>query len=268
MARKHGLCSGWTDFRYGGEKRPITLAGSKPRRIIRGHKREHVVDSVAVLLKAFKLSPFEHEAACLHGLRSGFCLEGHRWPLANLEAEQIVAEALRQIGAERPTWGQGQREYTVPRENCSWCRRPLKEEDYTGKRDRKFCSAKCARSALRYRDVEDRRSCGTVVWSARRLVYAEKRPLKVCKNCGGTFRPTESKAIFCSTKCSSDHQRCNHDISCKTCGKKFRPTARQRAHCSEKCYYDSRIVRQIACTCQLCGTEFISKLAGTLYCGK
>ncbi|ALK09509.1 hypothetical protein [Blastochloris viridis] len=303
MARKHGGCSGWNEYRHGESKRPITLAGQKPKRIIRGDKREHVVASVAVLLKTFKLTPFEHEAACVQSLRSGLCLDGHRWPLADIEAAGIVAEALRRIGAERPTWNQGQREYTVPRENCRYCARPLDEEDIA--RNRLFCSPVCAKSALQHREFEDAWHRDKVAWSAYRLVLREQNQPRVCECCGKTFRPIRENADtrFCSLRCARESRRidiperaCEHcgtmfqptsanldakfcgkacadaakrtlpDRACKACGGVFHPTNAGQLFCSRACADQGKKLNEVERACDWCGEGFVANRKDAAYC--
>jgi hypothetical protein len=87
-----------------------------------------------------------HEGMLVASLRSGLCLEGMPWADANTSAIEIVSEALRAAGAKRPTWNQGQPEWTDQgvirdtRTRCAQCEAPLEVGQKT------FCSARCANS--------------------------------------------------------------------------------------------------------------------------
>ncbi|MBD3738861.1 MAG: hypothetical protein IE938_20700 [Pseudomonas balearica] len=80
------------------------------------------------------------------GLRSDLCLQGWGWESADLIAREILAEAFRAAGAKRPTWNEGQPEWTVEagtiieRASCARCHKPLPD----GRP--KFCSDLCKAS--------------------------------------------------------------------------------------------------------------------------
>ena len=119
---------------------------AKPLRINQD-KRRHLVGTVATILKTGEPTRFALEAACRHSLRSALCLKGVQWAQADAIAADIVAAALRQIGAVRPTWQQGQPEWAqdghnpVERERCRQCSGKLPDDDYSGRRV--FCSSTC-----------------------------------------------------------------------------------------------------------------------------
>lgn len=134
-------------------RRPITKAEAKlrPRQLNRD-KRRHLIGTVAGLMKAAKESGtaatlLNFEGPCRHGLRSRLTLEGWRWQDADDMATEIVAAALRQIGAQRPTWAEGQPEYVqngagalIERTRCIRCHGPLPEGHF------KFCDRLCGQS--------------------------------------------------------------------------------------------------------------------------
>ena len=82
------------------------------RRKRRARATPRLVESCAAILGRWRSSAFEFEASCRHGLRSGFCLAGESWARADVMAAEIVRESLHRIGARRPTWEEGQPEYT------------------------------------------------------------------------------------------------------------------------------------------------------------
>jgi hypothetical protein len=83
------------------------------------------------------------EGPLRYGIRSDLCLIGWRWRDADLTASDIVADALRRVRAVRPTWNEGQREWTIQagimieRTRCIKCHKPLPEGHH------KFCSRLC-----------------------------------------------------------------------------------------------------------------------------
>ncbi len=106
-------------------------------------KRRHLVDAVVQILKRGDPTVFAFEASCRHGIRQQLCLQGWSWALADATAADIVAAALRQIGAKRPTWLEGQQAHfqdgaSVPRERCLGCGKPLLVEI-----TERFCSRPC-----------------------------------------------------------------------------------------------------------------------------
>src|SRR5206468_5975178 len=86
---------------------------------------------------------FAEEGPRRHGLRAGLCLNGWPWPYADQLAAAVVHAALQRIGARRPLWIEGQREYChggfLRDERCWRCGSPLPPFR------KKFCSDQCAR---------------------------------------------------------------------------------------------------------------------------
>lgn len=107
-----------------------------------------VVKTTRQALEAGSIAqPFAFEGAFRHALRGMLCLEGWKWTDADTMAREILAEAFKVLRANRPSWNEGQREWTVEagtlieRERCArrGCGKPLPEGHY------KFCSFECAR---------------------------------------------------------------------------------------------------------------------------
>jgi hypothetical protein len=136
-------------------------------------------------LADWRFSEFQHEANVRNGIRSGLCLIGHSWPVADNEAMKLVEEGLRKIGAERPSWAGGQWHYTTPRENCTWCSR-LIEDDRWGRS--RFCSSACAKSALLHRAFGDQRESEAIRLAAYRMITKEKAPLASASSAAPSFR--------------------------------------------------------------------------------
>jgi hypothetical protein len=102
-----------------------------------------LIYTTADILRCGEPTYFALEGACRTGLRIGFIAQSASWPVADLIAHHIIISALNLIGARRPTWQEGQPEYTqdgaitVQRERCLECCRPLPEGHW------RFCSEIC-----------------------------------------------------------------------------------------------------------------------------
>ena len=89
-------------------------------------------------------SLFGLEGPLRHAIRSDLCLQGWRWKDADAMAREMMEEAFRAVRAARPTWNEGQPEWTIPantlieRTRCVRCHKPLPEGHH------KFCGVLCA----------------------------------------------------------------------------------------------------------------------------
>lgn len=61
-----------------------------------------------------------------------------------------------------------------------------------------------------------------------------------CIHCFTSFRPRHAGDKYCSPACSAAYQRRNFDRSCKFCKRLFRPRSANRLFCSPVCYFSSR----------------------------
>lgn len=235
----------------------ISLAGSgRPQKVFRREKRRHVLDQVMDVLRDWRLSPWENEASAIHGLRAALCLEGHGWRKANDEASALVAEAMTQIAPERPSWDQGQREYSVPDDYCNWCHSPMPE----GSGRKRFCSTDCARAAIQWRDYETTYKDSTIGNAAYYVIRRSQRPVKPCKHCGAPFHPENKNSVFCSFKCMGLHKRTIAEKPCAACGTPFRPhKSNAGLYCSPACAAASGRRPHYEKTCAWCFTPFMAK---------
>ena len=118
---------------------------AKPKKLHRD-RRQHLVRVVATILAMGEPTKFTFEATCRHVVRSRLCLAGWRWADADDTAAGIVSDALRRLGAQRPSWKEGQPEWTqdgfspTPRIWCVRCRTRLPEGHW------KFCGHLCAQA--------------------------------------------------------------------------------------------------------------------------
>jgi hypothetical protein len=125
-------------------------------------------EKVAAIMKEAEPTPFAAEGPCRHGIRSSLCLQGWSWAAADMIAADIVAAALNMARARRPTWGEGQPEWTQPgalpieRERCIRCRKPLPEGHW------KFCSTVCGSAHIADRWYRENRDA---VNASRRAKY-------------------------------------------------------------------------------------------------
>lgn len=125
------------------------LPWSPPPRVRPKAKRLHkahfgrLVDATVNILRKGEPSPFAFEAVVRHAIRSRLCLKGWTWTAADEVASLAVKTALNRLGARRPTWKQGQPEWTqegiivIERTRCIRCGWQLPEGNH------KFCSPVC-----------------------------------------------------------------------------------------------------------------------------
>jgi hypothetical protein len=137
--------------------------------------RHAKVRAVADVLRTGLSSPFRYEAACRHGLRAQLCLNGWPWEAADQEAHRLVQSALDLLGARRPSYEQGQPDWThqgvitVERTRCKRCGRPLPEDAW------KWCSATCRSAATVERRKMDGRDHDSAALEAAELAWRPRR---------------------------------------------------------------------------------------------
>lgn len=108
------------------------------------------------------------EGPLRHAIRSDLCLQGWEWQEADHVAKEILAEAFRKVNAVRPSWNEGQLEWTIEagtlieRETCVRCSKPLPEGHY------KFCSHLCGLSHRKHVAFMKQASEEQVIMSAIR----------------------------------------------------------------------------------------------------
>lgn len=174
------------------------------------HRRDAIRDKVAAILKTCEPTAFAGEGPCRAGIRASLCMAGWRWADADFAAVEIVLSALNLIGARRPTWQQGQPEWTqdgalpIERTNCIRCRKPLPEGHY------KFCGKVCSDAAYKARAEvvasEDRRARAL----AYEVIWRSSQPERPCGFCGEPFRPSRKQGdrqIYCSQSCYQRDRR-------------------------------------------------------------
>lgn len=144
-------------------------ANRRERRRLRA-EREALVNALVAILREQREAGapgwFSLEGVAVAVLRSDLCLRGASWPMADWAARDVVGEALARVGARRPSWQEGQPEFTQGgiirdlRTQCAECGAPL-PEGY-----KVFCSKRCGDAARARRYWQDR---AEAVNLARRL---------------------------------------------------------------------------------------------------
>lgn len=87
---------------------------------------------------------FGLEGPLRYALRAYLCRQGYGWTAADTLAKDMVDAALKKLNAVRPSWNEGQLEWTIhagtliERTHCKRCHKPLPEGHH------KFCSNLCA----------------------------------------------------------------------------------------------------------------------------
>jgi hypothetical protein len=171
--------------------------------------RRALTDLAAGVLRLGEPTVFAFEATCRHGLRSNLCLQSWPWIVADATADAVVQKALHRLGAKRPRWIQGQREYTsegvtkIERTNCIQCGNRLPENHF------KFCSKKCAGAYRNETLDEERREADRARKLARAFEYRMQAEAKSCEVCERSFKPNYPEQRFCSRVCSGSRSVAN-----------------------------------------------------------
>jgi endogenous inhibitor of DNA gyrase (YacG/DUF329 family) len=169
-------------------------------------RREALVSSVAAILDMGEPTRFAFEGATVAGLRSGMCLAAWPWREADAQARQVVEDAFKRLGVERPRWIDGQPEFIEPvgelRSCCARCGKPLPEDMPDKGRNRKYCSQECKQNQA----AEARRKEGRKLTQAEREAAAAAtraaRLARPCAECGRPINRMEREAKYCSRACA------------------------------------------------------------------
>jgi len=165
--------------------------------------RAGLVAAIAHILGRGQPTYFAREGLCRSGVRAALVMRGFRWVNADTYAASVVAQALRSIGARRPTWDEGQPEWTqdgvirAPRETCFRCRTPLPEGHW------RFCSDGCAKATRVAQFREMQRDAYNASMRAFRAAWAAKQVEQECHGCGAMFRPRKPGQRYCRQQCKS-----------------------------------------------------------------
>jgi len=266
--------NGFMPYRYGSPK-PVTLPRIRTadQRIHKGEARRAMVGKAIDLLRGWRLTPFEHEGPTRAGMRSGFVREGFLWPIADLESEALIGEALQVMGANRPTWYQGQPEYSYGREYCATCRGPLDAEAIA--RHDRFCSTECRTVMRQHRNDNYHYAAAAQSKLAHAVARRESIPKRDCAWCGTEFQPATPDAETCSMACAAKHRefkagRALADRNCANpkCGKVFHPSTDRLKYCSMPCHreHQADTLAPQLCAYEPCSKTFQPRFAFEKFC--
>lgn len=276
MAKRRDQWAGYRAYRYGSAA-PVSLP-----RVFTGGKRKSAAARVMDVLRDWRSTPFEHEGSARAGIRASLCLQGHDWQIADNEAAALVDEALRLLGAKRPSWLEGQRQYTIPVENCQNCGGPLDADDMAN--HRRFCSPECTAAAKQFRADWHKKVEAIARSVAWYTVSKEKQPERKCENpdCGKMFKPGTLDYMRSTDTCSPE---CAREVTmlrnnplrmCVGCGVQFRAKWVNDKFHSKECREAHRSRTRIAATaeknaprpCDQCGKQFTPSRADARFCGE
>jgi hypothetical protein len=253
-------------------KRRVTLAGTKrkgeaPQRIYRGEARKDMVRRVTDVLRNWRLSPFEHEGNTRAGFRAALVLDGHGWQAADDEAAALIAESFHLLGAVRPTWFEGQMQYSAGTDYCWSCRGPLEEEDRAA--GRRFCCDDCARLARTHRTDIARYADQLAYNSAYYVAFKDGLPEADCEWCGARYKMQHLKQRFCSKSCAQNvvwGERKVKPKPCLQCGTIFRGLQVEAKFCSPKCSARHRVDNMSERHCEVCKAVFRPRSSNAAVC--
>ena len=175
-------------------------------------RKDAVRDRIAEMMRAAEPTQFSLEGPCRAGIRSSLCLQGWKWADADAAANEIVSAALNISGAKRPSWQEGQPEWTqpgalpIPREWCARCGKRLPDEN------RMWCGEVCAKAARNERDQgrldEEGRARRRASRSASDSKWQANQKEQECEGCGLIFRPKSRRGQrFCRIECCGIKRR-------------------------------------------------------------
>lgn len=232
----------------------ITLSGGRsrrPGRILNGKRREAVLSQVLDRLRDWRLSPFEFEADARAGVRSALCLRGYAWERSDEEAAGLVAEGLRIIGAIRPTWQEGQPEFTDS------------GRDQDAREAMLQRTKPCARCGKLFAPVNNR----PAMFCSWECVALRER---ACAHCGRMFAPRHKGSKYCGPKCSALAQRTVAPRTCRHCRSIFRPRNGNRTdegfYCSMECQVAGRAYVTVVRVCEWCDTVYTARGHKSRFC--
>jgi hypothetical protein len=173
------------------------------------NRRIAIADRLADMASDAEPTPFAIEGPARHGIRSSLCLAGWPWQQSDYEAAMLLIRAHQIINAKRPTWEQGQPEYTqqavlpLERTHCVRCAKPLPEGHS------KYCSGLCLRAHRLVTAERLNRDEINAKQQASRIAWAERQPPRECEECRRSFQPKKPTSRFCSNRCSITAARRN-----------------------------------------------------------
>ena len=272
--RLRGIQDGWLEKQR--QQKPAPKA--KPPKINRDRHR-HLVETTATILKTGQPTHFAYEGACRYGLRSGFIRDGWSWTEADTTAADIVATALRFIGAKRPSWKEGQPEHSqegfspIEHTRCVRCGGKIPETNPNSGWERRYCSNVCSNGDRLQRErISGERFTLAQYWAAMAVRGEAKRRERErpCEWCGTIYiQPHATEpSRFCSKSCTAKAtgEKRKRFKPCEACGKRYHvsgPGAGKR-YCSKACWNSVYEIRPK--NCEWCAALFRPKARHVRFC--
>ena len=244
------------------ERRLKAVAVRKPGRMLTQGGFDQLVGAASLILTAGQPTKFEYEAACRHGLRVSLIRHGWAWSDADTSAALVVGAALQAIGAERPTWKEGQGDFAVAdcseRYACARCGKPI-DESRKGGNPAKWCSLACGQAAYQARArangarTERAQYLAELALRKEDAIRERSGPCEVC----GTHTITLHKHMrYCSLQCAGIAKRARKKVKCAKCSKVFHPKRDDNKYCSHQCYSSNVRKPRPESSCLTCKTVF------------
>lgn len=213
------------------------LSRPAKRRKLPRERRRVLIGRVLDVMRVGLPTYFAFEGSCRAGLRSEFCLQGYAWAEADATAMDIVATALRFLGAQRPTWQQGQPEWTedgfspIERTRCVHCGGSL-PEGHT-----KFCDSVCSIAHRR----QGAAKWGETMSRVERLSAWAAQTAKTKKERMEAYGITSQdwRNAYHSTLRSERRAEARGSRECRGCGKPFAAERNDAQYCSKRCQQNS-----------------------------
>jgi hypothetical protein len=176
----------------------------------RQYREAQLISAVAAILDAGRPTYFRREGMLRHNLRSGRCLEGWTWRKADDYAAHILVLAFLELRAIRPSWDEGQPEYTRTRGSgrvfCANadCQRVIdRDVDQVAR----YCSEECRLRAKSKRGYDMHRAVRVNYARAQRVALRAIAEPRQCEWCAREFLPLDytgkKPQRFCSLTCRS-----------------------------------------------------------------
>lgn len=252
------------------------LKKQSSKRIGKNKRREADINKIIDALADWRLTPFENEGSVRSGIRSALCIGGESWSKADGYAADLIAAALEYMGVERPSWDQGQRQYTLGDGICYRCHGSISEEMQGGTNGAtKFCSGHCAKSFLLKREDWSLREADRFRLRAYTAMRRDSNPVVCCRTCTKPFKPIYEGGRFCSDRCS---RAAEIQKTCCQCGSDYVARHGKSKYCSDACNLKfNRNRRRVAAggiiigigqpvSCVECGCKYPKKSSLSKYC--
>jgi hypothetical protein len=127
-------------------RRDLVVARPAGRQLGEGKRKRLVLVATGLLRRGDPPTPFAREGWLIAAVRKALILAGNwTWRDADRAAREVVHEALRAIGAKRPSWKEASTPHyaqndafnLIERTRCRQCGLKIPPEN------RRFCSARC-----------------------------------------------------------------------------------------------------------------------------